>query len=504
MKIAIVGLGLSGSGVLRELLNRLPQEDFDQETIDIYERKDHLGNGYPYAQDATEILMNSSPGDLSINPDDPDEFVDWIKENYPEIAESHDFIPRPIYGDYLNKKVQPLLTDSRVKVINQKVHNVLPIKVDGQAAYQQNHKPYHYQLVLENGELTEAYDGVFLCIGHPPYADHYQLMGAENYIHNPYPVREKLSQLDKSKKVALIGSGLSSLDVMRYLQLHDDHEWDHAISFYIRNLPFTIVRKPVFDRSSGFSLSKEWIDEEKQDNNGLLPLDHLLAKIKGDFQASGIDWRQLIAKYGEGSVEQIRYELNHEDAMLEALQGYIDRMKPLLSEINMSLSASDWQRMQSDYLSDFEHFRNQLAQPAMEDILAWQSQGKLTIESGLKDIKATGNAFEMVMADRIDTVDIVINTAGFEKNVGKAAQQDPLIQNLWQQKLITPGKNGQFIQVTWPESQIFNQNQGVHDNLYLLGFWIFGTQFGNNNASMSIKSGEKVARHFIDHYYKNK
>ncbi|MGX7363801.1 FAD/NAD(P)-binding protein [Aerococcus suis] len=496
MRIAIVGLGLTGSGALHRLLEANHDSPLQ---IDIFESKRHLAHGFPYTPDAHEILMNSSPQDLSINPENPNEFIEWVETHHPDIAKTHRFMPRPIYGEYLTAKISPDLDANNVQVIHKQVVRVLPKQYESNipASYPAN-APFQYQIVTDDDNKYGKYDAVILAIGHPPYADHYNLLGNKGYIHNPYPVLDKLTDLDQSKKVGIIGSGLSSIDVMRFLQLHYPNDWQQPITFYIRNLPFTVVRKPNFNRESPFSLSTEWIANEKQHHNGYLPLDHLIKQIQDDFKAGDIDWHKMLDQYGKGTVEEIRYEVSHDDMMLERLQGYIDRMKPLLAEINVSLSRQDKERLQRDYLDDFEHFRNQLAEPAMKDILSWLDEGKATIVSGLTDISATESGFDLTVNGETEHVDILINTAGFEKHPKKALAQNPLIANLYNDNLITLDDGDRFIQVTWPTSQLFNQYYGVFDHLYLLGYWIFNTQFGNNNAGISYRSGQKVAQHILD------
>lgn len=501
MQVAIVGLGLSGTGVLKELLSS--DQTSDALTIDIFETQDYLGKGKPYANDAKEILMNSSPKDLSADPDNPLDFVQWVGEHYPEIAKTHQFMPRPIFGHYLKAQMENLLMDPRVTLIESHINRLTPLEQETQTvALNQTDKPYSYEISTTNGSIYGPYDAVFLCIGHPPYADHYNLLGNKHYIHNPYPVLEKLNTLDQNKEVGIIGSGLSSIDVMRFLQRHYTTPWKHPITFYIRQLPFTVIRKPVFNRESPFSLSSDWIIQKRKEYQGRLPLDVLLQQIKTDFQAGAIDWLALKAQYGEGTIENIRYSLTHKDEMLERFQGYIDRMKPLLPEINMALSHADKQRLNAHYLADFEHFRNQLAEPAMLDIMKWLDDERIRIVSGLTDITSQADGFELTLGDTTEFVDYLINTTGFEKNVLKASQQDVFIKQLLDDHLITPGENNQWIQVTWPQSQLFSQTFGVHDHLYLLGFWIFGTQFGNNNVKLSRQSGHRAAKHFLEHFQK--
>lgn len=503
MHVAIIGLGLSGSGVLTKLIHATPTDR--PLKIDIFEQPEHLGNGTPYAADDDILLMNSTPEDLSMDPEHPLDFVDWIKANAPEYLESHTFMPRPLFGKYLHEKITPYLDDPRVTLIPNEVTKVLPYNAKQTAvAHGQIDKPYTYKVITSDGEHHGAYNACFLGIGHPTYADYYHLQGHPHYIHNPYPVNEKLIHLDQSKKIGIIGSGLSSVDIMRFLHSYYQKEWQHPVAFYIRDLPFTVVRHPGLNHDNPFSLSKGWIKEQQNQNEGFLPLDTLISQIKTDFIAGNLNWEGLNKRYGKGTVAEIRQEVQHNDAMLAQLQGYFDRMKPLLADINLALTRFDKQRLKQTYLPKFEHFRNQLAAPAIREIIDWLNSGKIQMISGLNNIQAKADGFTLLFKDKdpID-VDILINTTGFEKNIEKASKTNPLLKQLYDDQMLTPGDNNTFIKVTWPESQLYSQRFGVQDHLYLLGYWIFSTQFGNNNAKVSFHSGEKVAEHFLNTFNNN-
>ena len=46
------------------------------------------------------------------------------------------------------------------------------------------------------------------------------LKGLKGYIPSPYPTYETLNEVDSTDDIAIIGTGLSSLDVIRYVVKH--------------------------------------------------------------------------------------------------------------------------------------------------------------------------------------------------------------------------------------------------------------------------------------------
>lgn len=90
MKLAIVGMGISGSSVLKHLydLNALTEED----QVDVYEPREQIAVGFAYQSDDLLLLMNSYSKRLSLNEANPDEFMEWLATHHPEYVKD-DFVP---------------------------------------------------------------------------------------------------------------------------------------------------------------------------------------------------------------------------------------------------------------------------------------------------------------------------------------------------------------------------------------------------------------------------
>ena len=480
MKVAIIGMGISGSSVLKHLidLNALQANDL----VDVYEPRHEIGVGFAYQKDDEVLLMNSYSTRLSLNEDDPQEFMDWLSHNHPQLVKDN-FVPRQIFGDYLIDKYHPYLGHPQVNLFKEEVIN-LEIRDDQKIS------------VTTQALNQETYDWVFLMMGHPPYADHYNLIGNKNYIHNPYPVTQQLDHIQKDHKIGIIGSSLTGIDVMHYLQ--NKQIYDNPINFFIRYSPFTNVKSRLYPEPIVLSIDEEWIEKQKELNKGQIPLLTIYHQISQDMDANKVNLLESIIKYQNGSVQDIRYQINNQPIDLQIIQRYVGLLTAYLPELNMALSPKERTLFHQEYKRLFEHFRTQFPSEKMELILKWFDQDRIQIISHLKDIKANDGKFMITTRDNLKfNMDILINATGFEQNLEKAGQQMSLIHNLLNQEIIMQNPNGGIL-VTWPRANPISPRYGEIKNLALSGNIIHQTQFGNNNAQMTARHGKNLVKYFLE------
>src|SRR4051812_36966350 len=99
--IVIVGAGFCGTLVAINLL----QKRFKQRTrIVIIERSDAVGRGIAYADRGQSYLLNVPAARMSANSAAPLEFLRFARRHVPD-ARSADFLPRSLYGEYLQSKL---------------------------------------------------------------------------------------------------------------------------------------------------------------------------------------------------------------------------------------------------------------------------------------------------------------------------------------------------------------------------------------------------------------
>src|SRR5690625_6999393 len=96
MKVAIIGMGVAGTSVLREWTKM--QKQYPSIQITCFGDKETFGSGKAFQQDDPGLLMNQVASLTSIVPENPNDFVDWIKINHNDKHPESKFYPRAEFG----------------------------------------------------------------------------------------------------------------------------------------------------------------------------------------------------------------------------------------------------------------------------------------------------------------------------------------------------------------------------------------------------------------------
>ena len=197
--IAIVGGGFSGSLTAFHLV----QEGVDARVI-VIDPAPRLGLGLAYSTPSSRHLLNVPAGKISALPKKPNHFVEWLKAHSDEAFSAEDFVPRAVFGKY----VQSLL--ARTRGIEHVRSTAVGCRVVGEKAI----------LRLEHGEELAA-DAVVLATGNFPSATlpgvSERARAAGTYSDLPWEA-STYAKLTPDATVALIGSGLTAVDVLLRLR----------------------------------------------------------------------------------------------------------------------------------------------------------------------------------------------------------------------------------------------------------------------------------------------
>lgn len=486
MKIAVVGAGVSGASVVRALLTHSNFTSKDQ--IDVFEPRETLAVGLPYnPSDDEAIRLNLAPDKLSVVQENPNDFVEWLEENFEDPTNFEDLVSRPTYGKYLIDRFTPYFEDEKVTHIQETIIDLEVLEQESGLCY---------RLKSNKGWSDTIYDAVFFAIGHPPYNDYYNLAGAENYTHNPYPMHEKLNAIDPSKKIGVVGSGATAMDLMRYLHLNFDLK--HPLIFYDPNPPFNFVNIP-YEGELPFTFNKKWIAKEKDKHDGFIPFERLLEVFKEDMAKGGLDNPAAVyEKYKESTFELKREAFETNDQKLALMQTYSSELVSLLPHLFNALSGEDKVYYLENYHSKLLFIKSRVPNLTFKWLFELYDAGKLRVVGGLEDIILKDDGHFIVKAAETEEIDFLINATGFNMNIEKVAERSELIQNLFDKEIILPHRNGNFILVDWPETRVMNQRYGLMENLIFLGLLIGGTQHENNDASLTIEQGTYSATAFMD------
>jgi uncharacterized NAD(P)/FAD-binding protein YdhS len=211
-RIAVIGGGASAVCLLDALVQ---ERDLRPGVITVFEPSRHLWRGRPYQPDLEVVRVNATPDDMSVRAGDNQHLAEWLTTRqlfvggaaaYTDPLSGSQFVPRAVYGDYLEQSARAALMtllqrDWRVELVRQRAEYATPAADGGLKVH------------TARGDVHEV-DYAVLSVGAGRPADQYSLAGQEGYLMEPYPVGRTLSGVDPEADVAVIGSGLTAVDVV--------------------------------------------------------------------------------------------------------------------------------------------------------------------------------------------------------------------------------------------------------------------------------------------------
>lgn len=199
--LVICGGGASAVLLLHALRRRAEQPLH----VTMVEERPTAGTGTAYSTPSTSHLLNVPAGRMSADADNPNEFVNWLGENYPaENYTAKSFVPRPLYGVYLKHLLATAAVDRRspvqVTVRRGTVHTI-------------EQRPQHWTLTLGDEKKIDA-DAVVIATGNAPPRPYFATGEDVRHLilNDPWDTDAKAA-IPRDANIALVGSGLTAVDV---------------------------------------------------------------------------------------------------------------------------------------------------------------------------------------------------------------------------------------------------------------------------------------------------
>ncbi|HUN74008.1 MAG TPA: FAD/NAD(P)-binding protein [Steroidobacteraceae bacterium] len=200
--IVIVGAGFSGTAVAINLLRLAQRGSLKIVLID----RAGIARGVAYAQRDYPFLLNVPAGRMSASSSAPGEFLAFAQRTAPQVR-ADDFLPRELYGEYLDWTLRTAELAAPPHVHLERVH--------GRATrLERPPGAAHHDLHLSDGRRFAA-DEVVLALGNPPPAQlpgSDALIGSPQYVENPWSAPSHAFRAGES--VLVVGTGLTMADVV--------------------------------------------------------------------------------------------------------------------------------------------------------------------------------------------------------------------------------------------------------------------------------------------------
>lgn len=425
--IAIVGGGCSGSLVATQLLRQATSPLI----VYLIERSPQLCRGVAYSTQADCHLLNVPAGKMSAFPDDPHHFLDWAqrqehltREILPDGVQADTFVPRKLYGSYLQAVLDEAEVNAPVGVRLERCRDevvAIELQSEGAAVRLQSDRILHVQkIVLALGNFPSS---------HPPVQtpDFYS---SSRYIGSAWSARA-LRGLNPKEPILLIGSSLTMVDLAIALQQQGHQGKIHVVSRH-GLLP---------QRHKATSSSLSLVKTKPQ------PLRALVRQVREQVRVAaerGRDWRTVV-----------------------------DALRPATQELWQALSLKEQKQFLRHLRAYWDIHRHRLAPHVADGIDAMLHSGQLVVHAGrIQAYHEDSSGVDVTIRQRHTLenktlhVSRVVNCTGPASNYRKL--QHPLVVNLQSHRLLCPDELALGIK-TAPNGALLNGLGETSKCLYTLG-----------------------------------
>lgn len=460
--IAIIGGGFCGAATLIQLVR---QSEFPLNIV-LINKENPLSKGLAYNSYNERHVLNVPAGKMSMFPEDPDHFINWIRSKKEYSAFVDDelpevYIPRVIYGEYLeeifNDTLENLPEFIKVNIIKDEVIDLNP-------------QDSGYSVILKNGSEFFA-DKVVLALGNfnpdnPKIRDN-SFYNSKKYFQNPW-TREAVEGLKDNENVLIIGTGLTMVD-------------------NVLSLIESGFKGKIYSVST----------------NGYFPLSHKKRKPYTDIL------EELHPPYEMSKLFSL-FRKHIKIVLSKGITGeaVVDAVRPKTQEIWLSLSTDDKIRFMSHIRHLWGVARHRLPKNIflqMQDLI---SKGRLEIIGGrlqeIKEIsdhvlvilneKGSGNPKELIVSR-------VINCTGPKTDITKIDQ--PLVVNLLAKGMIAPDEMKLGINAL-PNGAVIQRDNSLNLNLFTLGSLLKGILWESAAVPELRVQTKSLAKELIRQLYSSK
>jgi uncharacterized NAD(P)/FAD-binding protein YdhS len=452
--IVIVGGGFCGTVLAANLLRRPPANPTD---IVLIERGAAMGRGVAYAAHDFPYLLNVPAGRLSAASEDPLQFLRFAQQSLPE-ADAEDFLPRALYGDYLQHALlqaeQSAPSHVRLTQVCGEVRRI---------ARRGGEKPL---LAVIAGREAIPANRIVLALGNPPPA---LLPCAEEvrhhraYVHDPWTLPKTLGA---EHAVLIVGNGLTMADVA--LALSGDPDRTPRLATISRHglIPETQTTfRPSAVQGDGEALLACAAASIRQ----VLSASRALAR---EVLHLGGDWREVVT-FMRTLAPHIWRRLPEleQRRFVRHLQCYWDvhrhRLPPALSTRIEYLRRSGKLRVNAGRIERLVPFGEQLR-------VLWRRRG-------------SENTTELV-------VDAVINATGPDYAINRSV--DPLVVSLRNDGLIAPDGLNLGLRTTAHGACVAADGR-ISEHLHYVGPMLRAAHWEATAATELRNHAEQLARHLV-------
>ncbi|MFC9970352.1 FAD/NAD(P)-binding protein [Spirillospora sp. NPDC127200] len=397
MDIAIIGGGAAAVG----LLDALAAAPGATGTVTVFEPSPHLWRGRAYGPDLDAVLVNAPPAIMSIRHGDFGHYAAWLGRRAADHVDERlgqPLVPRALYGEYLVHTAEKAMAalEEQGRHVRTVAARVTEAARTGTGLLLRTHDAQEHQVTH-----------VALCVGGGAPPDLYGLAGTPDFTIDPYPLADTLARVPAGSDVAIIGGGLTAVDVVVSLAARGHRG---GISLVSRSgvLPH-VWQRPTGRRPQHVTAERVTALNQAQ---GSVSLDDLAGLLRAELADAGED-------FGEFAAELLRTET--EDPV-QRLRRQIDAIddprigRRVLQETSHTVGPYAWRLLpEADRARLRRHLRTatSVASPMVpvnaSILMRLVDSGQLAIVPGVRAIEAANGRFRVRGTGGEHAAEIVIN-----------------------------------------------------------------------------------------------
>lgn len=454
-RIGIIGGGFSGTMMVRHLVSQTKS----QVDICIFNSDDSISTGIAYNTKSSKLLLNVIASKMSAFHNDPDHFLNWCLKN--QICDdlntsllANSFLPRSIYGNYLND-----IWKETIEIAKRNGHqlNVIPKKVT-----RIENETNKYKVLFENDHLEIDY--VILATGNElprnPEIKNDSFFSSKFYQQNPW--RIDFSSINSELPILIVGNGLTMVDTV--MELRENGFFQTIVS--VSPNGFNILPHRNFNFQYNSPLN------EISENKSLLDLVNIIRKELKRLKSFGISAEPLI-----------------------------DTLRPKTQKIWQNFTVSE----KRFFMKKLRHFwgvaRHRIPFVSYDYIQKERIENKLQIMAGkLIDLREENNSVTAEILDKKSnsilksSYSIVINCTGPETNINLTKNE--LLIQLKSEGLIKQDQLKLGLEVN-DLFQIIDEEENPQEQMFAIGNLLKGKLWESTAVNELRLQAEQIALQII-------
>ncbi|MGA6204684.1 FAD/NAD(P)-binding protein [Nocardia testacea] len=399
MHIGIVGAGTATVA----LLDAIAATGSEPGEITVFESSSTVWRGRAYQYDQDSVRVNAPPMAMTARGGDLEHYLRWLQQR-PELGRYLDeglglpVVPRAVYGQYLEQTAHTAIAGLRRNGWR------VSVVASGVTGFSRDTATVHTA-----AGATFRVDRAVLSIGGGEPHDSYGLAAAPGYIHEPYPLYRGLAEIPADRHVAVIGSGLTAVDIAVGL-VSSGHTGPITLMSRSGVLP-AVQQRPL--RYEPRYLTPVYALGRVRESGGEMTLATLIELMKKELAELGQDFGtladEIIGTDTEPPVQRLRRQLSlvadpHQGRRLlgRAIRTVVPAVWPLFSEQDKTVLRSAHVRTINCLSSPMVPHNARILAELFES-------GRVRLRPGLQKIRPHSSTGFTVTDDTEWSADVVIN-----------------------------------------------------------------------------------------------